>query len=641
MGAIVIQETATGFRSTIGTVARSASGAVGTLRFGQIADLASATLAVDETAVGDVGTSASTSIASLTRSTVGNALFGGGVAALAVAAVGIGSTAVRNSLADIEGLGGTRRSNGMQGIAITARTAVRVLSTTSGRKQVALLVVATIARKTVVITGTRARLGYALVADAFGAGGSALAVTYALFLDARLARTAVGGGETAAWDLSKDGFTSIAASTSVALIMRALLARRAEVESARGITSRRGNQSVKVKTLTSIEVTVGAGRRPVVSAEVVYETTNALALTGLGDGSDDTSLTVGTFDGSGIVDDGIETVVDEPCQFNTSSDLSATNVGRRVEAIIGKVTVVGTIEGTHELIVRNIGVGVQQLFVLGVALVETSDGLETTTTGTGVVVFVRVSTSTFSQEVTTRVYEGTDRRVVARGRFIPQVMRLGEEGVATGGVQGRDSTSGIGNDEVSVFDETSSSQDVDLSAGVTAKIGNENLGLYEDLMTNVGSGIGQSLVNDDTVTAALPLADDAQSLGLVSLQDDEGTAKVIEVALAASRGVDLLGGGGEILSILLLTSTNSPVQGDFVIQQLNGQTVGLDVEVVVDELLVVHRNDQRARNDVFDVGGRTGQIRRNTGACSRNIDAHGDEENQKAISEASHFGFCV
>jgi hypothetical protein len=311
--AFVIQLTAAGFGSTIGTITRGASGAVGTLGRGQIADLASATLAVDETAVGHIGTSTGTSIASLTRCAVRNALFDGGVTALAVTTVGIGGAAVRNSLADVEGLGGTRRSNGMQGIAIAARTAVGVLSTASSRKQVALLVVATVARKTVGISGTRARFGNTLVADAFGASGSVLAVADALFVDTRLARTAVGGGETAARKLSKDSFTSIAASTSVACIMRALLARRAEVETARGITSRRGNQSVKVKTLTSIEVTVGAGRRPVVSAEVVYETTNALALTGLRDGSDDTSLTVGTFDGGGIVDDGIKTVVDEPC----------------------------------------------------------------------------------------------------------------------------------------------------------------------------------------------------------------------------------------------------------------------------------------------------------------------------------------
>jgi hypothetical protein len=181
------------------------------------------------------------------------------------------------------------------------------------RKQSAFLIVATIARKAIGIGGTRARFGYALVVLAFGTGGTGFAVIDAFFVDTRLARTAVGGGKTAAWNCGKNSFTSITASTSVAIIMRALLAWRAEVESARGITSSRGNQSVKVKTFTSIVVTIGAGRRPVVSAEIVDEATNALALTGLRGGSNNTSLSVGTFGDSRIVYDSIKAVVDEPC----------------------------------------------------------------------------------------------------------------------------------------------------------------------------------------------------------------------------------------------------------------------------------------------------------------------------------------
>jgi hypothetical protein len=120
MSAFVIQLTAAGFGNTIGTFASSASGAGDTFRSGQIANFARATFAADETAVVHIGTSTSTGIASLTRGTIRHALFGVGVAALAVSAVGITSAAIGNILADEEGFGGTRRSNGMQGIAIAA-----------------------------------------------------------------------------------------------------------------------------------------------------------------------------------------------------------------------------------------------------------------------------------------------------------------------------------------------------------------------------------------------------------------------------------------------------------------------------------------------------------------------------------------
>lgn len=198
--------------------------------------------------------------------------------------------------------------------------------------------------------------------------------------------------------------------------------------------------------------------------------------------------------------------------------MGVSNVTGRIEAIIGSVTRVDTIEIALELIVRYIGVGILQLSIGSRTVIETSNRLETTTLRGGVVVFVRPRTSTFSQEVTAGIHEFSDAVVITRSLVVPDVVRFGEEGVARRLIQGGDSTVGIGDDVVRIQLNTSSIQDSGLSLRVTAKIRDKNLGLGEDFVTNVNvKRIGGKLMNDDAAATALPLLGKGQSLVGVDL----------------------------------------------------------------------------------------------------------------------------
>lgn len=89
------------------------------------------------------------------------------------------------------------------------------------------------------------------------------------------------------------------------------MARGTEVEFAYGETLGGSKQGVEVETFTSNAVD-RVSVRPIVSAEIEDETTNTSALTRFRYGSDDTSLTVGTLGLRGVVDNDVESVVDEP-----------------------------------------------------------------------------------------------------------------------------------------------------------------------------------------------------------------------------------------------------------------------------------------------------------------------------------------
>jgi hypothetical protein len=491
----------------------------------------------------------------------------------------------------------------VRGVAILARRAIAVLGAAVSSERGAVAgVVAAIARQAVVVGGTRAVGGrYAGTSVGIALRAAAAAYGEASLVNAEVAGRTIRLRKTAARDRGLNGNVRRWARAGVACILgRAGLAGRAEAETAGRVTFGRSKYCVHVHTST--RVITSAALAPVVGAQEVDNTTDAVALSGLANGSDDFGLTVAAFGGTRVVDDNIKASVDEPSLFGVPVNLCVSDVGWRVQAEICRDTSVRPVQGAKELRVHNVGVEVLQDLVLDVVRVDASLGQETTTAGPRVVVLVAVHTGALDKEVGARLYEAGQRRVVCGDVGSPDEVRLRHEAEASGGVQVGNDTAAAGLHIMNTRGQASTIKHVGLSRGVTAQVGNQDLRLYEDLVTNVNVRGRNELVNNDSVLASLPAINYAHGLAVITSQNNERTARIVESSLGARCGEHLLASRSEVREILDFARLDSPIEGHIAIQQVDGQTIGLQVEDAAGNLFFIHRNDERTSGDANNIG---------------------------------------
>lgn len=213
-------------------------------------------------------------------------------------------------------------------------------------------------------------------------------------------------------------------------------------------------------------------------------------------------------------------------------------------------------------------------------------------------------------EVTTRVDEAHQSRVIGGRIAVVNVVRFGEQSVTRCGTQVRDDGGRIGNGEVSTFNQTSSFDDVGQSTDVRAQVREQSLGPLEDLVADVDAGGTRKLVNNDTRITRLPSGNQVLGLGLISNVDEERTARITVSRGAGSARENLRSLSGEIDTVVLFSGLDGPQDRDLVVQQVYGQTVSLDVEGGTNHLFAVHRNNQGTARDAHNVSRGARQIGR-------------------------------